>query len=507
MRVLLAAFSCVVAYACTGQPTPLTQPLAPQAILPSSLHVALLDADLPALAETVRLAAGKSLQIQAPAWQLPSAPTTTLAPFAWPLTVTQTTLAWQTPTRLRLRMQLAETTGDLSVDLQGQAACAVKWHAHGGLALLDVEIVRPAEGGIAIQPILPSDLKNPSDVTWQNPQLVDVGACLTIQPAEVAVTVAKHVQVELAAQLRQKLGDALIPQLQTIFFAGLEQSGRLPVAVGNPPIEARFSVAYHPQDNLVVAHAGALGQAHLDVGLEVDRDPCAVDVPMPQANSSPLAQPPPPPGQAFLRRALVLDAALVQRLAWMAARAGTLCRTAPANFGTALTPGWAADVLPQLDEWIEGAPASARFWPRSSPTTQLIDTPGGPGVEWTVEDAQLEIIARIADTELVVLTMTGSFRATLLPHLQGTSLLGFELATVERLSTHQSSPLLGDLAVPSEAALSALCESVLQGIFAGRAVLPLVGLSPGPLPPGTVLTRVDHSGDALWLWLEGGQPL
>ncbi len=487
--------------ACTAQPQPLQAPLDPSLALPGGARVALLDADLPALAETLRLAAGKSLEVTVAAWPMPTATDGAFAQFALSAPLTAVALAWTDPQHLRLTAQVGKLAGAPSLVLTGEAGCALSWQADAATLALDAEVVRAPDGKLTVQAVPGPPTK------WTAATLTDASACLTKLTPGLAATLTDHIQTEITAQLAGRLTTALLPKLATIFAASLEQSGRVTVTpAGDPPIEARFAVQFTADGGHIASHAGALAQGELAVSLDVDRHPCAVDVPLPVAVASPLAQRSPPPGQAFLRRALVLDQALVQRLAWMAARSGALCAQSRATLTTPLAPGWAEDLLPQVDEWIEGPPTGARFWPGSSPTTRLIDTPQGAAVEWTMADGQLEIIARVADTEMTVLTVTGGFRATLLPRLQGTRTLAFDLVAVERLATHQSSPLLGDLATPpSEAALSALCEAALQGIFAGQAVLPLLALSPGPLPAGTVLTRVDRTGDALWLWLEGGE--
>ena len=496
----ILALTCLLA-ACTGQPQPLQKPLAPELAMPSALRVALLDADLPAVAETVRLAAGKSLEVKIADWPLPTAADGqfTAADVVVPLETLA--LAWQDPQHLRLTAQLGKTAASLSLVLTGQAGCAVGWQAEDVKLELDAEIVRAPSGGLVVQ------ASGAPMATWHLAKVTDLAACLGKLPPTLSASLGDHLRSQIALRLGEHLNQAFLPTLATIFAASLEQSGRVTLApTAVPPIEMRFAVQFQGDNGHLATHAGALAQASLAVSMDGDRHPCAVDVPLPVAVASPLAQRSPPSGPAFLRRALVLDQGLVQRLAWLAARSGALCARAPTTLATTLAPGWAADLLPQVDEWIEGPPTGARFWPGSSPVTRLIDMPAGAAVEWTMEDGQLEIIARVADTEMTVLTVTGGFRATLLPHLQGTHALAFDLVAVERLSTHQSSPLLGDLATPpSEAALSALCEAALQGIFAGQTVLPLLALSPGPLPSGTVLTHVDRAGDALWLWLEGGQ--
>lgn len=482
--------------ACTGQPLPLLAPLPANTALVGGLRVALLDSDLPALAETMRLAAGKVQAVAAEPWPVPAAGAQ-VAALAGNVAVEKAELAWVDAAHLRLSAHLQKPSLTLSVTPKDQAACPLSWQADGATVAVQAEVQSAPGGGIAII------AGAPLAVAWQGAGLSDTQSCFAALPAGAAQAVDQHVRAEILNDVGVHLGDALVSSLHAVFAPSLAQSGRVVAASTPASVEARFDVQFRDTDGHVAVHAGNLARAELAVAVDADRHPCAVDAPLTTAVIAPLAAPAPPSGQAFQRRALVLDGSVVQRLAWLAARAGALCaRTAEAL--AAVPPGWAADILPQLDPWIEGPPASARFWPGSSPVTRLIDAADGPAIEWTLDEAVLEITARIADTELTVLRVTGGFRATLVPHLIGSHALGFRLAVVERLSTRQSSPLLGDFSTPSETALSALCAAALRGIFESHAVLPLLGLSPGPLPAGTVITRVERSGDALWVWLDGG---
>ncbi len=495
-RAVLAMLAAACALlGCTDLPKPLLTPLAPELALADGLRIALLDADLQPLADTIRLAAGKSVDVPVAEWLLPNPSDGQFTALTVAVPLDGLTLAWPDAQHLRATAQFGKIAAVPSLVLTGEAGCALSWDAQSLEIATDLEVVRDANGALTVQ------AAGAPVATWTAANLTDASACLAKQPAPPAASLDAHLRAAIAAQLVERLHAVMLPTLAAIFAPSVEQSGRVTAAA----VEARFALQYTDDAGHVAAHVGTLAQANLAVSLDVDRHPCAVDAQLPMTQASPLAQRSPPAGQAFVRRALVLDLALVQRLAWMAARSGALCAQSRTTLTTTLVPGWAADLLPQVDEWIEGPPTGARFWPGSSPTVQFVDTPTGAALQWTMDDGQLEIIARVADTEMTVLTVTGGFRATLVPRLEGAHLLAFDLVTVERLSTHQSSPLLGDLATPpSEAALSALCEAALQGIFAQQAVLPLLPLTPGPLPAGTVLTRIDRAGDALWLWLEGG---
>ena len=497
--------------ACTGQPQPLQVPIAPDHALQSGLRIALADADLPALAQTAMLTLGKQPTVTLDAWTVAPLPLdATVATTQWPLAVENLTLHWvnagEGAGRLRATFHVPPVTGPVSLEVANQPSCPLTWSATSGEGTLDLAIGRATGGALTIDAVPPVGGANPAGVAWANPVAGDVSQCFGPLPPSTAALVAGYLSDSLGKALTGAVATALAAPLRTLWTPGLELSGQIAVHEAHgTPIDARWQVvrAGDPAGG-VVSHVGEVAASQLLVALDADRHPCVADAPMPQTIASPLAQVQAPPGPAYIRRALVVDAALIQRLAWMAHRSGLLCATSPGDLGAALPPGWAADVVPELEAWIDGPPARARFWPGPPPQTRLVDTPAGPGVEWTASGATLEVTAEVAGTELVVLTMTGTFRAVLLPRLLSTHVVQFELATVERVTTQQQSPLVGDLNVPSEAALSTLATVALQGIFSNRAVLPLLGLTPAPLPPGTVLTRIDHAGDALWLWLDGG---
>jgi hypothetical protein len=194
----------------------------------------------------------------------------------------------------------------------------------------------------------------------------------------------------------------------------------------------------------------------------------------------------------------VLDKAMLAHRGWAMGRGGVLCQETNAGLAE-LGAGWAAEVLPPLAEWVQGPPVGARFWPAASPQVQVVDTPAGPALQWQVASATLEIVARVAETDLVVLKITGRFEAIVRPVLQGGGALGLDLLSAQVDGAVVTSPLLPDTK-GAEAHLGLLVDAALRGIFRTAPVLPL-GLA---LPPGTVATGLARSGDALWVWLEGG---
>jgi hypothetical protein len=487
---------CVAACGPAQAPLPLLAPLPASHTLTSGVQLVLVDADLPALAETVSTLGGKTLQVVAAPWPVPGAPGHVLGPLSTPLQVAGAQAEWLQPTTLQLQFTLTQVTLPLSLGVPGQAACAMSWTAQGGLVRVTLRLDRDPQGQVAV--IAGQD----PEVTWQKHGLISAQTCLqpplTDAPAQIDAHLLEAVQATLVPQLTQ----ASVHVLQAVFPPALELQGRLSTATRwGDAVEVRVSTQYQPQAGGTLAeHKAGRGIAALAVGLDVDRAACAVDVPPPDhAAETPLAPTPPSPSAStFVRRALVLDKAMLAHLGWAMGRGGALCQETEAGLAD-LGVGWAAEVLPALADWVQGPPVGARFWPAASPEVQVVDTPAGPALQWQVASATLEIVARVAETDLVVLKITGPFQAIVRPVLQGGGALGLDLLSAQVDGAVVTSPLLPDT-TGADAHLGPLVDAALHGIFRSAPVLPL-GLA---LPPGTVATGLARSGDALWLWLEGG---
>jgi len=485
-------------------PLPLTAPIPETRTLPAGVRIVLADADLQHVAETVRIVAGKSLDVMAAPWPIVDGAGHVVGALATSLEVLAGPVTWPQPSRVQLEFTVDTALIPLAISVPGQAACGVTWAAQAGHVVIQIEVTRGDEG--AVEVILAAQ---PS-VTWQSHGLTGSVACLQPAGGTAHTSLDAHLLEVVRAALAPRLAQASLQVLSTIFPPQLEIAGRLPVASRwGDPLEVRVSLQYESsqaQTDSLVHHDGDRALATLTVGLDVDRAACAVDVPPPQWAVGPLPpQPPTPPGEtAFLRRALVFDQATLAHAGWALARGGALCQETSAVL-PGLTAAWAADLLPALGDWVDGPPVGARFWPTASPELKWLDTPEGPALQWRIARATLEIVGKIADTELVVLSITGGFRAVVRPVLHGGGGLGLKLMASELLFSSDvdkpvvTSPLLGDV-VDADKHLGPLVDAAMRGIFQAPPVLPL-GLV---LPLGTVATGVARTGDALWLWLEGG---
>ena len=490
----------VVLAACgpTQAPLPLVAPLPATRTLPAGVRIVLADADLAQLAETVRTVAGKSLDVVAAPWPIPDGSGHLVSALSTSLDVTAGPVTWPLPSRLQLEFTVAKAALALAIAVPGQVACGVTWKAKAGHVAVQIEIVRDADGAVdAVLAVEPS-------VTWQAHGLTANVACLQPAGSTGADSIDAHLLDVVHAALAPRLAQASLHVLRAMFPPQLEFAGRLPTASpSGEPLEVRLSLHYDvPLANApeLVRHQGQRALATLTAGLDVDLAACAVDAPPPQLKieAVPPQPPPPPPGTAFLRRALVFDQATLAHAGWALARGGALCRETSTGL-PGLTASWAGEVLPALADWVEGPPVGARFWPTASPEVRVIDTPSGPALQWQIASASLEIVGRIAETELVVLRITGGFRAVVRPVLLGGAGVGLELISSDTDSTVVTSPLLGDVA-DAGGHLGPLVDAAMRGIFQTPPVLPL-GLV---LPEGTVATGVARTGDSLWLWLEGG---
>ena len=267
----LAALTLLLA-ACTGQPQPLEKPLAPELALPGGLRVVLLDADLPAVADTVRLAVGKTLDVKVPDWPLPTAANGQYSGFTTAAPLDALALTWSTPQHLRLTATLGKMAGGFSLVQTGQAGCGLTWQVDGGSVQLEAEVVRQSDASLAVQ------LSGAPVATWEGASVSDASACLAKLPPADASSPGDAILAEVTQQLAKRLSAAFLPTVSRVFAASLEQSGRL-ATVGSvdPAVETRFALKYVEDAAHVALHSGASAQASLAVSVDADRHPCAVD--------------------------------------------------------------------------------------------------------------------------------------------------------------------------------------------------------------------------------------
>jgi len=486
--------------ACSDKPLlPLAAPLTVEHTVAGAVRVVLVDGDLASLAETIRVKAGKTVEIAAAPWPLPGASGQTLGALAGSISSSPGTAVWTDDRHLRLTYPMGKQAVPLSIGAPGGAACAFSWSASAGSLAIELEVRRSAQG------LATASLASEPSTVWQQAQFIDAETCLAQVNPSAPAQVRAHVESEVRAALVSRFAGAALHALNAVFAPGLERDGRVtaPTRWGDA-IETRISIEYKQlsaQDPAAIArHEGVHAWAELSLGLEVDRAACAMDLPPPKIASTPLPpQAPVAPGaSAFLRRAIVIDRSAIAHVAWAMARSGALCQETPTS--APIEAAWAGAAVPALGEWIEGGPTGARFWPGGSDAPHFVDSADGPTIEWGLSNATLEIVGRVAGTEMVVLSISGHFRVLVGPVVASGTGLGLVFLSASRDATIVSSPLFGDDLKFTDAAVDSLVDAALRGIFSTLPVLPLSAA----LPADTVVTGVSRSADALWLWLEGG---
>ncbi len=496
----------IFAQGCGNPPLPLEKPLAAQYRVEGGLRIVVADSDLPTFAETVRIGAGKTIDVPGAPWTLPQTDDHKLGAWSTSLTLKHAAANWSAGQHLVLNFEIDKVVVPLALGVQGQPACKLTWSSSGGLLQLQVEVIRSLQGQLA------ATLAAEPSLVWQMPTLADTESCLKSEPEGTAKALQKHLEAMLRNQAANPLTKSTLNALAALFPPSLEFAAQFHVqAPWAHQVQARVSADFlHPAAGEQLAiHAGARTVASLAVGLDVDRAPTAVDAPLPSGAVASVAPQPPtaPVSKAFVRRALVVDGTAMARVGWAVARSGALARQTTKQFEHAFAPNWAAIAMPDLAPWVDGPPSGARLWPESSPEIKAVDTPSGPAAEWKFDKATLEILGRIGDMEVVVLRINGGFRARVRTAIVGGSNLQLEIVDVQSDDRHVLSPILAgnssaDSSAESRAILDQLVDSALRGIFQQTPVFPLNAL----LPKGTVATGLTRSGEAFWLWLDGAPP-
>lgn len=484
-----------VVAACQSPWSPLTSPLPADRMVPRGLRVAIARDDLGQMAETIRVLAGKQVEFAAPPHVLPGSGLV-LGGYGSKLLLADPKASWLDDGQLQWQVAVPPMDVALALGQPNQPACAVHWQAAGATATLQAHVVAKtgrADVALTSQPV----------VAFDQPHLHDSAGCLEALPPGVVAAVEGHVRQTVQDALVPPLGGAVVKALRTAIPPSLAVSGQVPLGDGASGAgQLRLQTAFLGGASPQVERQGTLAVAPLVVAADADRAACAVDVPPPQAVASLLVKPAVVPSSApLLRRALVVDAAWLDQLGWLWARAGGFCRRGTTTAATALDSQWAAGLAPALAPWLDNTPPRFRLWPHASPVIDLAEDHGVPLLGWTLADATLEVIADVGGVEAVVLAIRGRIHgqwrvvagkgsSLQLIHHSG----GIDSALV-------SSPLRSDLAVTAPAAaLTQLVDAALQGMLEPAASLSLEGW----LPAGTVITATAQTGQDLWLWLDGG---
>lgn len=498
--VLVAALS--LAATCTPNAKPLQAPLDAAHVVAQGLHVAIAEADLIDLAEFVR---------QSPDNKLIVVP---LPPFAVPGagggTVAATTL----------QAEVGAGGGGLTPALQ----VALSWPVTFAPLPLSFVYADGTNCGLLFAGDEPSSLQlalrfgrspaghaevvlaQASELSLQGAAVADGSGCLATAPPGAASAIAQHIETAVRAAVASRYDATATAALRALLDVDMEQGGRVVAELGGREIELRLSARFSPPGG--GAPAGGLlgggesyGRARLEVGVDVDRHPCAPDVSPPGLAALPLSPiaPPAPGGASVLRRAVVIDRALIQHFAWAVARSGALCRAVTAGIEAGLPASWAGDVSPPLASWVEGGAVGARFWPGASPGVKVRDLGQGAALEWVLPGALLEVTTRVGGLEVAILSIEGQFRVTTWPTAVGAGGVRFEVREAAVDSAVVSSPLLSAEPKPSEAALATLVTQALIGIFSQPLGFEqTAGLSK--------VVGTARDGESLWLWLAATSP-
>ncbi|MSQ81489.1 MAG: hypothetical protein EXR77_01035 [Myxococcales bacterium] len=491
----MAAFAVATCAGC-GNWAPLPSPLAPELRQTRAVRLAVAAADMPQIAETIRVVSGKSIELAAAPTKLVGGDHQ-LSAFNAALPVATMAAQWTAAGELEVVGHSAPLSIALAIGRSGEPACALAWTVKQATAKLRARTTTTATGKVEVTLAAAPELA------------VKHGIVPASEPCLAPLSAAGQDQVAQAVQLA--IHAAWLPRLSAATLQALRTLAPVELAVGirwSPHVAASGALDLEQRyfGELGASPASVVGKYavfELALASNAVRDPCAVDVqaaPAPIAAS--LAPAPVPAAKAVLRRALVVHQSAIGLLVAAAARAGAYCRTVAEVQLTGTATNWASAVVPELAGWIDESPPLARLLPHSSPTTELIDSGVGPAIAWQFNDATLEIIGRVSGAQAVVFAVRGRLRGALVPTVNGNGQISLHLATGSMDSAVVSSPIVGGTVAAKAGPLEVLVRAAIVSIFSPDAVLPTTAA----LPAGTVVTDIARSADSLWIWLDGGLP-
>lgn len=490
----LALLTALAAPACKSALAPLDQPLPAEARIAGGVQMVAATADSAQLGETIRLVAGQHVNV-ATAPQPIDGADATLSAFTTSLYVESAKAEWLDSGQLRVVAKIAPIDLPLTAVAAKSATCGMTCKASGITVKAMAQLSRTGGSVAAV-------LSQAPTVEFKQMALLAPDGCLEALGPEAPKAAEAAVRTALATPLAGRFGSTLVQALQTLVPPSLAVQGQLDLSSdpASPQI-LRLDSAFAPEGAPLIQRQLGFAAAPLDVALTVERAGCAADVAPPPITEADLQPGEAPQTPAVIRRAMVVSAPMVARLAWAWLRSGQWCRAGGGGLPLLEQPAWPSSVVPELQPWLESAPTGAQFWPHSGIGVAVVDNAQGPVVAWTLEDATLEIRGRVAGTEAVVLTVRGTFHGELRPVVNPAGKLVLIQQGVTLDSAVVASPLLGEETVTgSNQGLGRLIDAALTGIFDPPVVLPLDGW----LPPGSVVTAVRRGGGSLWLWLDGG---
>ncbi len=491
---MLAVLTQLSSFGCKSALTPLDKPLPAEARVAGGIQMVASTADSGQLGETIRLVAGQHVNV-ATAPQTIDGAEATLSAFTTSLYVESAKAEWLDSGQLRVIAKIAPIDLPLTAVAAKSSTCGINCKASGITVTALAQLSRTAGSVAAVLSQAPA-------VEFQQLTLQAPDGCLEALGAGVPKTAEAAVRTALAAPLAGRFGPTLVQALQTLVPPSSAVQGQLDLS-GDPasPQILRIDSSFAPDGAPLIERELGFAAAPLDVAVTVERAGCAADVPPPPIAEAELQPGEAPQTPAVIRRAMVISAPMVARLAWAWLRSGEWCRAGGGGLPVLEQTAWPSSVVPELQPWLESAPTGAQFWPHSGIEVAVVDRAQGPVLAWTLEDATLEIRGRVAGTEAVVLTVRGTFHGELRPMVNPAGKLVLVQQGITLDSAVVASPLLGEETVTgSNQGLGRLIDAALTGIFDPPVVLPLDGW----LPAGSVVTAVRRGGGSLWLWLDGG---
>lgn len=481
--------------ACGSKMEPLPAPLPSDRVVQGAGWIVLTNQDLQHLPVAVRLSAGKTADASVAPLALGEA---SLAATTIPLTIGKGAAKITKTQDVALVFPVSSPVVPLALVASGRAACAMTWQATSATLKLTLRFGRATNGAVDVV------LASTPSLEVAPTALADNNGCLSVTGQ--ALTLAAHLRDAAANALVSGYVKAARETVQTVIPPNLEMAVRLGANIHGDSVVVDLQSRYRAVDDQgedqpgsLLTHNGSFAAIGLDLGLNVSRHRCAVDAPPPNLSvqALPVKAPVTTASGKVLRRALVLDRALLGHIAWAVARSGYLCRGRSRGVEKLLPVNWANNAVPALGALVEAGAVGARFWPGQTPAVRVIDLDGGAGLEWQLPEAVLEMTAPVAGVELVVLRVEGTFRLNLKAQTANGVRLSIVSATVD--TAVLSSPVLPQADVSAGPGLSLAVEAALKGIFAGT-----LGLTPALPASGAVIVGSSRVADQMWLWLDGG---
>jgi hypothetical protein len=491
----------LIACGCEGA-VPLTAPVSADKTVLGGLNLVLTNADLSQLAQAIRLSAGKKIEVAIAPAKIVGANGAGLQATTVTVSVVDAQAHLAAQGRVVFQHKLVAKEMPLSLQQSNGQSCALLSLAWQGAVSVSLRFARDAVG--VVQVVLGA---TPSaEITGG--VIADPSGCLAKASPGASDALAKQIRDAISAALIGRFVSAGRDVLLAVLPLELEASAQFNTQHRGESIKVSLQSGYAGPDGStsapgsLVVHNGQFASAVVHLGAAVQRHTCAVDAAPPKITATPLplATPPAPAGSFLLRRAVVLDQALLAHLAWGVQRGGSLCASRPLSSIAGLSANWAATLVPALAAWVKDRPSRVRFWPGKSGGAQFLDLGDGGGVQLRLPASTLEIVAPVAGIEVVVLRVTGNI-ALRMKLRTGKPGLALELTGATVDSAAVTSALVNDALSIAEEGVGKLVNLLVQQALAE----PLEALSVPGFEAASVVGSA-RVGGHLWVWLEEAPP-